>query len=104
MRGKERERKEDEGENIAEKVKKKNKIKIKGLRSYFTLHSDGKNAGGTLNLGERKNSSQRRKEERSYGKKLKKRRRGSILKELFYSFILQNLLGWAHIACLGQPI
>ena len=57
QRERERERKEDEGENIAEKVKKKNTIKIQeGLRSYFTLHSDGKNAGGTLNLGERKNN------------------------------------------------
>ena len=76
MRGKERERKEDEGENIAEKVKKKNTIKIKeGLPSYFTLHSDGKNAGGTLNLGERKNSSKEKARSETRGKKLKKKKK-----------------------------
>ena len=48
-RGGKKEKKEDEGGNIAEKVKKKNKIQInERLRSYFTLHSDGKNAGGNL--------------------------------------------------------
>ena len=42
-------------------MKKDNKIKIKGrLRSLFTLHSDGKNAGGNLNLRERKNSSKKK--------------------------------------------
>ena len=44
------------------------RLKLKKDRvHYFTLHSDGKNAGGNLNLGERKNSSKKRKEKKLRG-------------------------------------
>ena len=85
-------------ENIAEKVKKKNKIKIKERsRSLFYTTFRREERRRYLNLGERKNSSKRRK------------KRESSRERAFSSFIL--LFSWAPFPLtglqspyFGQPI